>query len=816
MTAMLRARGGPAVLVLTLWGPLIAAGKPDYARDIQPLLQARCYSCHGPKLKLHDLRLDRKADALRGGSSGAPSIVPGNSKQSLLYKYVAGMDKDVIMPPAGERLKPAELALLRDWIDQGAEWPGDEAAPAVSQRSNHWSFQPVTRPRPPATQSAWVRNPIDAFILEKLQARGWKPAPEVSSRALLRRVYLDLIGLPPTLEEQENFLRHPERLAELVEDLLARPAYGERWARHWLDLVRFAETNGYERDATKPQAWKFRDYVIRAFNNDKPFDRFILEQLAGDELPDASEETHVAVGYNRLGPWDDEPADPETDRFDQLDDIVSTTAQTFLGLTMGCARCHNHKFEPLSARDYYSMVAVFDGLQRPRNGRTELDLPIGTRPEVDALLARDRSIEPLRKQIAAVREQARQALLQSAECQLSGAAVKAFLADAAMRTDEQKKLVRDHAAQLERETTRFLSEAQQAEIQGLERQINQLQQATPELPRGYFLHEPKAAFAPTHLLIRGKATQPGPETPPAVPEVLAMKQPQFPAPDRTSLRRLTFARWLASRGNPLTARVIVNRVWQHHFGEGLVRTPSDFGVMGEKPTHPELLDWLATWFMDNGWSIKKLHRLILSSSAYRMSKVANPVYAAEDDANRLLWRMPYTRLEVEAIRDSMLAASGRLNPAMYGPSVFPHIPPAALEGSSDPDKIWKESRDTEADRRTIYVFLKRSMIVPMLDLLDLCDTARSSARRQTTSVATQSLVLFNGEFVNRQARHFASRLRREAGEDPARQIDRAYRLALARPPRPQETTAMLAFLGQESLEEMCRVIFNLNEFAYAD
>jgi hypothetical protein len=290
----------------------------------------------------------------------------------------------------------------------------------------------------------------------------------------------------------------------------------------------------------------------------------------------------------------------------------------------------------------------------------------------------------------------------------------------------------------------------------------------------------------------------------------------FPPPRRTSMRRLTFAQWLVSPENPLTARVIVNRVWQHHFGEGLVRTPSDFGVMGEKPTHPELLDWLAAWFMEHGWSIKKLNRLILESNAYRMSKQWNPEYAAQDPEDRLLWRMPYQRLEVEAIRDSTLAASGRLNPKMFGPSMYPHIPPAALEGSSDPEKIWKESEESEASRRTIYAFLKRSMVVPMLEVLDLCDTSRTAARRQNTSVATQALTLFNGDFVNRQARHFADRLRREAGPDPAKQVDLAYRLALARPAKSTEIAAMVDFLKREPLEQMCRVIFNLNEFAYVD
>ena len=282
------------------------------------------------------------------------------------------------------------------------------------------------------------------------------------------------------------------------------------------------------------------------------------------------------------------------------------------------------------------------------------------------------------------------------------------------------------------------------------------------------------------------------------------------------MRRLAFAQWLVSPENPLTARVIVNRIWQHHFGEGLVRTPSDFGVMGEKPTHPELLDWLARWFMQNGWSIKKLHRLILESSAYRMSKQWNAEYAARDPEDRLLWRMPYQRLEVEAIRDAALAASGRLNPKMFGPSMYPHIPPAALEGNSDPDKIWKESEEAEASRRTIYAFLKRSMLVPMLEVLDLCDISRSAARRQNTSVATQALTLFNGDFVNRQARYLAERLRREAGQDPGRQVDLAYRLALARPARPAEIATMKEFLEKEPLEQMCRVIFNLNEFAYVD
>jgi hypothetical protein len=651
------------------------------------------------------------------------------------------------------------------------------------QRSKHWSFQPIANPPVPPLKSQWIRTPIDAFILQKLESRNWKPSPPATPRALLRRVYLDLTGLPPTLSEQEAFLKDPTQFPRLVDDLLTRPTYGERWARHWLDLVRYAESNGYERDGVKPHAWRYRDYVIQAFNQDKPFDRFILDQLAGDELPDASAETFIATGYYRLGPWDDEPADPKEDRFDQLDDMVSTTSQTFLGMTLGCARCHNHKFEPLTARDYYSMVAIFNGLERPRKGRTELDLPIGSPRQVAATRAKERQIDAGEKKIEAIRAPIRKQLVAEA------------------------KLPKD-AAKLDE----FLSPEQRTEISELHKQIDALKSETPDLPRGYYLEEPSPQPPPTYLLIRGKAADPGPEVAPAVPAVLAHAQPQFP----DSRRRLALAKWLANPENPLTARVIVNRVWQHHFGEGLVRTPSDFGVMGDKPANPELLDWLTTWFIDHGWSIKQLTRLILSSNAYRMSTVWNPEYGLKDPDDRLLWRMPYKRLEVEVIRDSMLAISGRLNTKMFGPSVYPEIPPAALEGSSDPDKIWKASTEQDASRRTVYVFLKRSMIVPMLDVLDLCDTSHSTARRLNTSVATQALTLFNGDFVNAQARYLAERLRREAGDDARKQIDLAWRLTLARPPKPDEISAMLDFLKRESLEQMCRVIFNLNEFVYAD
>jgi hypothetical protein len=552
---------------------------------------------------------------------------------------------------------------------------------------------------------------------------------------LLRRLYLDLVGLPPTPAEQEAFLQDssPDALRRVVEALLSRPGHGERWGRHWLDLVRYADTNGYERDGNKPSVWRYRDYVIQALNSDKPYDRFILEQLAGDELADASPETLIGTGYARLGPWDDEPADPKTDHFDQLDDIVSTTAQVFLGMTLGCARCHNHKFEALTAHDYYRMVAVFHGLTRPQNGRTELDLPALPRSSRDS---------------------------------------------------------------------------------------------PTSATRGYFLQEMSPKTRPTHILPRGKADRQGPEVEPGVPAVLAVQQPKFlPTGAATSQRRLTLARWIASKDNPLTARVMVNRVWQYHFGEGLVRTPSDFGKMGQPPTHPELLDWLADWFVREGWSLKKLHRLILDSSTWQMSKRWRAGPGAEDPENRQLWRVPYRRLEVEAIRDSILAVSGQLNRRLYGPTVFPPIPREALEGNSDPGKVWIASPEREAARRTIYVHVKRALLMPALEVLDFCDTARTAPRRNVTTVAPQALTLYNGEMVNRQARYLAERLEREAGNDLGRQIDLAYRLALCRLAGETERATLTAFVQQQirdgatpaqARQQLARVVLNLNEFVYPD
>ena len=710
----------------------------------------------------------------------------------------------------------------------------------VQSDREHWSYVPVTpQPLPEVENAEWVRTPIDQFVLAKLEMRGWSPAESATPEALLRRLYLDLIGLPPTLEERAAFLANPtpERLDAIAARLLNRDGYGERWARHWLDLVRYADTNGYERDATKPHVWRYRDYVIDALNNDKPYDRFVLEQLAGDELPDMNAETLIATGFYRLGHWDDEPADPEQDRHDQLDDMIRTVSQVFLGLTTGCARCHDHKFDAITMHDYYRFSALFAPLDRPRSGRTELDLPAGSANELARVADRDRQIAERQSEITQARNTFRQEFLESGETGFADDIVVAFLAAEADRNDVETALVNEHDAALQERLESALPEETQRLIADGDRQIAALREQIPDLPRGYFMRELPGVVPVSHLLLRGSAGLPGPEVQPGLPTVLVPEQPPFPDPgENSSGRRLTLARWISSPDNPLTARVIVNRVWQHHFGLGLVRTPSDFGAVGESPTHRELLDWLAYWFVHEAeWSLKKLHLLIVRSSTYRMSSAWRTEPGTQDPANRRLWRYPYRRLEVEAIRDSILAVSGQLNRQMHGPGVYLRIPLELLESHADKESIWQPFNEEQASRRTVYAFVKRSLLVPMLEVLDLCDTTRSTDVRNVTSVAPQALTLFNGEFVNRQAAYLAQRVEREVGGVLNHQIDRIWLLALCREPAEDERTAILDFVEQEfeqfrvekvdmtveearrqAMVQVCRVVLNLNEFAYVE
>jgi hypothetical protein len=733
--------------------------------------------------------------------------------------------------------------------------PGTTAAPPDAQsKEKHWAFQPVRRPDLPiVSDPSWSRHPIDRFVMAKMAGAGVRPVEAADRPTLCRRLYLDLIGLPPTPDQVRAFVddRSPDAVVRVVDELLARPQYGERWARHWLDLVRYAETNGYERDGAKPNAWRYRDYVINALNQDKPYDRFLLEQLAGDELEGSDATAQIATTFLRLGTWDDEPADPKVDRYDQLDDVLGTTATAFLGITLRCARCHDHKFEPFSQADYYRMLAVFEPLKRPQEGRTEMDRPVGTEAELAAYQAKlarsDTELAQIWVRIEGLVKPEIDQLLAPVEANKGGKpvakgislppeAIAAIKTEASKRTGAQWNLVWYFGEQLEAAARAIAPGEVKAALKPLDDRLTTLRAARPPAPpHAYIWSENGPKPPPTHILKRGDPTRPGAIALPGVPAVLNAEQPDPPQPlARTTGRRLWLGRWLTSPENPLAARVIVNRIWQSHFGQGIVATSSDFGIMGDPPSHPELLDWLASELVASGWRLKPLHRMIVLSQTYRRSAVVEPDAARVDPSGALLWRWRQRRLDAEVVRDSILAVSGRLNPRAGGPSVYPVLPHEVLEGQSRPGEGWGKSDEREQFRRSIYIFAKRSLAVPELELLDTPDTTGSCERRMVSTTGPQALTFLNGAFVHQQAGFFASRLASEAGPRASDQLDRAFALALGRAPRADESRAALDFLDKQerqirvdaagietnvdarrkALDAFCLVLLNMNEFVY--
>jgi hypothetical protein len=720
-----------------------------------------------------------------------------------------------------------------------------------AEGATHWSFQPPRPQSPPATAyGAWIRTPVDAFVLARLEAAGLRPAPPADRATLLRRVTFDLIGLPPTPDETDAFLRddRPDAYERVVERLLASPHYGERWAQHWLDVTRYAESDGYEADGERTHAWRYRDYVIRSFNEDKPYDRFVTEQLAGDELardhdPREAAELLVATGFNRCGQVHlvGGNTDREVNRQEVLTEMADGAGAAFLGLTVGCARCHDHKFDPITQEDYYSLQAFF-AASRFRD--VDIATPSEKKAQKKARQEWEQRVAPLRKKVAALETPYRRRLTETKKVSLGPAHREALDTAPQRRTGEQKKLA-EHAAILINvswdELLAALSPEDKAQRTDWRKQIHELEARRPLPPPAAWAIGDTGPPPPSYVLKRGNPHRKGRRVEPAFFHALAGPADRRCGTDLVGpparLTRCDLAQWLTRPDHPLTARVFVNRVWQHHFGKGLVATPNDFGLRGTPPSHPGLLDYLAREFVAHGWSVKHLHRLMVLSATYRQAGHSPEAARGQtvDPDNRMLWHMRRSRLEGEALRDAALAVGGELNPAVGGPMVRLPLEPEVYQlifTEGEPDGLWPVTPDErEHARRSIYLYAKRNVRLPLLEAFDQPDRLFSCPARGQSIFAPQALILLNGPFMQGRAKAFAGRLARECGLDRGRQVERAYRLALGRMPNPAEVTTALAFFtGQEvllrregrtpreawhgALADFCLALLNCNEFLY--
>lgn len=1098
-----------------------------FEKDVRPLLAESCFKCHGEKKQKGNLRLDARALLLRGGDHG-PAVDLTNPDKSLILKAINYGDDEMQMPPDG-KLPAAKIEILTKWVKSGAAWtPGGDAAVVAKPQAggdadsrdpeknrDYWAYKAPVRPAIPQVKdpelSTWSKNsPIDAFIASKLEAKGLKPVGPADKLALVRRAYYDLTGLPPSPEAIDAFIadKDPHAWEKLIDRLLASPQYGEKWGRHWLDLVRYAETHGYERDSDKPFAWRYRDYVINSFNADKPYDQFLKEQLAGDELDHVTPETMIATGYYRLNTWDDEPADRLLARYDVLDGIVSTTGSVILGTSMGCARCHDHKRDPVLQKDYYKLLAFFqdvsdmnvknlktisddassaaiaaatkqkqaaeavlygkiyaieqefltkakargvdvaalagrdltdltyrfyrdtwdtlpdfaalkpesagavaenlvslapasrdeaiglvfegklqvpaagnysfhvrasDGFRltidghvvadRSGKGLSEADYPVTlaagllpfkleyfngyTKPVLIASwsgpgfesrpLSRDRKASGAAQVLVADSREAGQTWLftlgmpandwfkpsfrpqgwaegiggfgskgtpgavvrttwrtpqiylrkeftvdslpsgeltlnihhdEDVEVYLNG--IEIYRASGFLKNYTQVPLGPEAARALKRGKNLIAVATRQkgggqyidvglvagssgtsaaeliarhgTAVLGAEK-LAAYEKATAELRQLAASQPPQSGMEvmcvyetgkgrPTHVLLRGNPNSEGDLVQPGFPQVLTPPGQAFPALPKSSIdgkssgKRRVLAEWLASDKNPLTARVMANRIWQYHFGRGIVPTPNDFGKLGEPPTHPELLDYLATELVKSGWHLKAMHKQIMLSNAYQMSARATPEGMSIDPANNLFWRFNMRRLGAEEVRDSMLAVSGKLNLQMAGPPIYPMIPPEVLAGQSRPGSGWGKSSPEQTNRRSVYVHVKRSLLVPILNIHDQADTDSSCPVRFTTTVPTQALGMLNGEFTNEQATLLAERVMHEAPASLSDQVKRTIRLTTGRVASEKEIAADLAFIAKlkaqqklsdsDALRIYCLMALNTNEFVYLD
>ncbi len=1012
-----------------------------YETRVRPIIESQCLKCHGqdPDRLKSGLSLVSRSGLLRGGTRG-PAIDTVNPQQSLILRAIGYQDEQLQMPPPG-RLNEREIKAITEWVQLGAPYGGanddlktlesaDDFQITDADRA-WWSVQPPLRPAPPTVRdTSWPINEIDRFVLARLEEANLRPAADAARLTLIRRAAYDLTGLPPTPEEAAAFAADeaPDAHERLVDRLLASSQYGVKWGRHWLDLVRFAETDSYERDRLKPGAWRYRDWVIHALNQDMPYDQFLVHQLAGDEIERPTASSIIATGYLRLGIWDDEPTDTKLAQYDDLDSILDTTSRVMLGVSMGCARCHNHKGDPIPQRDYYRMLAYFRGIApykvgggnatTPANYVDQIPEDLGS-PEAQASLA------AWQRQRAVLMADVRSIVTQAAE----DAGVRAVEAAIAARdrdlvahlafddetplvaSDEKGRYhgriedvtvgaegVHGHAftfdgqndfVRLERpvaadftisfwfRTTETApggidlrwfqgSGLVDSEVRGIfddfgvamvgegyitagtgkpetflasgpgyhdgvwhhvaftrrrvtgglhlyvdGEVVSTATGSTEALNTSAFLdigrmqpgygyfhgdidevriyaraldhreildlylgggastpflhlveeyaakdavrhreaierllvgHKPQPRLIEvlrvkeigsqppdTHVLVRGNPHAPAGRVDPGYPRILDATEPALPTPGpgaKTSGRRLALARWIVDRGNPRTARVMANRLWQYHFGRGLVRTPNDFGHFGVRPTHPELLDWLASEFVNRGWSVKSMHRLIMTSRAYRMGSRSDENALAVDPENDLIWRFDMRRLEAEEIRDSILAVNGSLNLQMDGPGVYPPMPEEILATASRPWQAWGDSPPDQAARRSTYIHVKRSLLSPLLETFDLADTDATCPVRFVTTQPTQALTMLNSTFVNEQAAIFARRVEHEAGRALDARVARALTLVLTRIPDEEEVTEGVNLVQELQREEgftpelafksYCLVLLNLNEFVYLD
>jgi Protein of unknown function (DUF1549)/Protein of unknown function (DUF1553)/Planctomycete cytochrome C len=977
------------LLIVLVAAPTLAGELPppsdrrvDFARDVRPLLVKNCFACHGPDKQKGGLRLDRKADAMKGGDDGAV-IVAGKSADSLLIHLVAGLDKDRVMPTKGERITAEQIGLLRAWIDQGAEWPesaGDADPP------DWWSLRSLVRPAMPKLSpedEARARNPVDRFIFAKLPEKGLAPSPEADRRTLIRRLTFDLTGLPPTLEEVDAFRNDPSADAyeRLVDRLLASPAYGERWARHWLDVVHYGDTHGYDKDQPRPNAWPYRDYVIRSLNADKPYSRFVREQVAGDVLFPGTVDGVTALGFIAAGPWDlighvelpETKIDGKVARHLDRDDMVANTINTFVSLTVQCAQCHNHKFDPIAQTDYYRLQAVFAALDRAdrpyygnpdsakraselsakraelRKRQGELDAavkkaggkeltdleakiaaaskPAERKPEfgyhsaIEAKQDREKWVQvdfgqpitlskivlwgchddfnkigagfgfPVRFKVelshdAAFKEKIEARLSEDhwdADYANPGVEPVEFLATGAkvryIRVTATKLAPRQNdfifaLAELEafdtdgknvaasatvtaldsieapvrwRKTnltdgyapgraTGDLSELKEANIArvvdsdtrraiaNVAADMSQVEAELAKLPpagvvyAGTVYDGGSASFRgtgpdggrprPIFVLKRGDVKNPGEKVGPGTLTVVPGLPSRFLVKDDSTEgdRRAALAHWLTVTKNPLPWRSIVNRIWQYHFGRGIIATPSDFGRMGQLPSHPELLDWLAVEFRDGGQSLKSLHRLLVTSATYRQTSVGNDRFDRLDADNVYLWRMTRRKLEAEAVRDAVVAVAGKLDRSMFGPA-FRDFVIEHPEHSPHYQYHLHDPNDPNTYRRSVYRFLVRSKPQPFMTVLDCADPSMQVDKRTETMSPLQALAIFNNALVLTMAKHLAGR---------SKEVEEAFRLALGRPPSAQEREALVNYAKEHGLANACRVILNLNEFVFVD